>query len=94
MGPREHLQLRLPVLLALQSGINRPRYPSLSNLLRANRQPVDIIPADAEVRDIDPVVGLGLMQPPRNRTGRVLEGGLREKAETFLALLREKAFIR
>ena len=93
-GAREHLQLRLPVLLALQSGINRPRYPSLSNLLRANRQPVDIIPANAEVRDIDPVVGLGLMQPPRNRAGRVLEGGLREKAETFLALLREKAFIR
>jgi electron transfer flavoprotein beta subunit len=93
-GARELLQLRLPALLALQSGINRPRYPSLSNLLRANRQPVDIIPEDAHVAVIDPVVCLGLMQPPRNRTGRVLEGGLQEKAEAFLALLREKAFIR
>lgn len=93
-GAREQLHLRLPVLLALQSGINRPRYPSLSNLLRANRQPVDVIHDDPGQPGADPVVCLGLMRPPRNRAGRVLEGGLQEKAETFLALLREKAFLR
>ncbi len=92
-GAREQLQLRLPALLAVQSGINRPRYPSLSNLLRANRQPVEIIPGDAGEKTIDPVVGLGLMQPPRHRSGRVLEGSLEEKAAAFLALLKEKAFI-
>ena len=93
-GTRERLELRLPALLALQSGINRPRYPSLSNLLRANRQPVDIIRASPDEMTIDPVVCLGLMQPPRTRAGRVLEGSLQEKAEAFLSLLREKALIR
>lgn len=93
-GHRERLELRLPVLLALQSGINRPRYPSLSNLLRANRQPLDSIAASPEEKDIDPVVCLGLMRPPRTRAGRMLEGGPQEKAETFLSLLREKALIR
>jgi electron transfer flavoprotein beta subunit len=93
-GAREQLQLRLPALLAVQSGINRPRYPSLSNLLRANRQPVEIVPGDAGDETIDPVVCLGLMQPPRHRAGRVLEGDLQQKAATFLSLLREKAFIR
>jgi len=93
-GAREQLQLRLPALLALQSGINRPRYPSLSNLLRANRQPVEIIHDAPDQTDADPVVCLGLMHPPRHRAGRVLEGGLHEKAETFLALLREKALLR
>lgn len=93
-GHRERLELCLPALLALQSGINRPRYPSLSNLLRANRQPVDIIAASPDENDIDPVVCLGLMRPPRTRAGRMLEGGLQKKAETFLSLLREKALIR
>ena len=93
-GTRERLELRLPALLALQSGINRPRYPSLSNLLRANRQPVDIIRANPDEMAIDPVVCLGLMQPPRTRAGRVLEGSLQEQAETFLSLLKEKALIR
>jgi len=93
-GTRERLELRLPALLALQSGINRPRYPSLSNLLRANRQPVDIIAANPGEKEIDPVVCLGLMRPPRTRAGRVLEGSLPEQAETFLSLLREKALIR
>jgi electron transfer flavoprotein beta subunit len=92
-GHRERLELRLPALLALQSGINRPRYPSLSNLLRANRQPVDIIAASPDAKDIDPVVCMGLMRPPRTRAGRMLEGGLQEKAATFLSFLREKALI-
>lgn len=93
-GRRERLQLRLPALLAVQSGIHRPRYPSLSNLLRANRQPVAIIPDDAAAATVDPVVCRGLIQPPRTRAGRVLEGGLQDKAETFWHLLREKGFIR
>jgi electron transfer flavoprotein beta subunit len=93
-GRRERLQLRLPALLALQSGINRPRYPSLSNLLRANRQPVDTSSDDSDTAQGGPVVCLGLRQPPRTRAGRVLEGSLQEKAERFLSLLKEKALIR
>jgi len=93
-GHRERLELRLPTLLALQSGVNHPRYPSLSNLLRANRQPVDIIAPSPAEKGIDPVVCLGLMRPPRTRAGRLLEGSLQAKAETFLSLLREKALIR
>lgn len=93
-GARERLKLRLPALLSLQSGINRPRYPSLSNLLRANRQPVDMVPADPGEDGPEPVAGLGLMRPPRNRAGLVLEGSLEEKAGAFITLLRERAFIR
>lgn len=41
-GLSEHIQLRLPALLSLQSGINQPRYASLSNRLRAKSQPLKI----------------------------------------------------
>ena len=93
-GCRERLQLCLPALLALQSGINRPRYPSLSNLLRANRQPLAIVPDDAEAGNGDPVSCQGLMRPPRSRAGRPLEGTLEEKAAAFWALLKERGLIR
>ncbi len=38
-----HMEIKLPALLTLQSGINQPRYPSLSKMLRANRHPLDTI---------------------------------------------------
>ena len=37
-GGRDGLEITLPALLTVQSGINTPRYPSLSNLLRAKSQ--------------------------------------------------------
>lgn len=92
-GARERLELRLPALLALQSGINRPRYPSLSNLLRANRQSVERIAADGPAEDRDPVVCLEFRRPPRTRAGQVLEGRPEEQAERLIAVLREKALI-
>ncbi|MCU0821508.1 MAG: electron transfer flavoprotein subunit beta/FixA family protein, partial [Spirochaetes bacterium] len=44
-GLRDSLDLSLPALLAVQSGINHPRYPSLSNVLRAKKQEITRIDA-------------------------------------------------
>jgi electron transfer flavoprotein beta subunit len=93
-GARETLELGLPVLLALQPGINRPRYPSLSNLLRANRQQLESIDALNLAGDPATASRLGLELPRRMRALQVLTGDSREKAERFLTILREKAFIR
>jgi electron transfer flavoprotein beta subunit len=92
-GARERLELRLPALLALQPGINRPRYPSLSNLLRANRQPVERVAAEGLGETSDPVVCMDSTWPPRVRAGRVLKGRLEEQAEDLLCVLRERALI-
>jgi len=93
-GARERLELGLPAVLSLQTGINRPRYPSLSNLLRAGRQPVEVVSDPGEDACPDPVLYLGAVLPPRSRAGAVLRGSPREKAEGLLRILREKAFIR
>jgi electron transfer flavoprotein beta subunit len=92
-GGREHLRLQLPAVVAVQSGINRPRYPALSKLLRANTRTLKTITLNdlgslaAEAR----LVRLGL--PERARAGRVLAGTSEEKAEALLAALKEKALI-
>jgi len=44
-GVRERLELPLPALIAVQSGINIPRYPTLSHVLRSRSQLLLTIPA-------------------------------------------------
>ncbi|MCX5883774.1 MAG: electron transfer flavoprotein subunit beta/FixA family protein [Deltaproteobacteria bacterium] len=84
---RDALEIKLPVLLTLQSGINQPRYPSLSRMLRANRHPLDRIPAGALE---SPFVHLSIMQaafPQKVRAGLILEGTSREKACQLLDII-------
>lgn len=92
-GAREILEIRLPVLLSLQSGINQPRYPSLSNLMRANRQALEIVEPSLREGHADGTALNGLVLPPRTRAGRLIEGTSVEKARQLLTLLKEKAFV-
>ncbi len=92
-GSREVIRLCLPTVLAIQTGANQPRYPSLSNLLRAGKQPLETL----DVHELGQLQGhevlLRYVMPPKTRAGRHLTGSAEEKAEQLLALLREKAFI-
>ncbi|MEJ2639818.1 MAG: electron transfer flavoprotein subunit beta/FixA family protein [Desulfosarcinaceae bacterium] len=92
-GGRERLRLNLPAVIAVQSGINRPRYPALSKLLRANARALETIPL-TEIAP-PPVESrfVGAILPEPVRAGRVLAGTLTEKAAALLALLKEKALI-
>ncbi|MBF0411939.1 MAG: electron transfer flavoprotein subunit beta/FixA family protein [Desulfamplus sp.] len=39
-GVRQNIKVKLPALLSIQAGINQPRYPSLSNILKANKKEI------------------------------------------------------
>ncbi len=90
-GAREVVEIDLPAVLTLQSGINQPRYPTLSHLLRANRQALET----ADAGTLPPAAAtetlIRLAPPQRRRTGTVLAGSRAEKAGRLLAILREKA---
>ncbi|WP_419662983.1 EtfB7: electron transfer flavoprotein, subunit beta [Desulfosarcina variabilis str. Montpellier] len=92
-GARLQLKLRLPAVLSLQSGINQPRYPSLSNLLRANRQPVHSLPLEGDQPGAPVPRSMGMVMPRRSRSGRMLEGTPEEKAAALATILRERAFL-
>ncbi len=92
-GSREMLEIRLPAFLTIQTGINRPRYPALSHLLRASRQGVETIKA-ASLNPSPPrqsVVGTDV--PTGQRQGQVLKGTPEQKAEHLLTIFREKGLI-
>ena len=89
-GRREILELHLPALLAVQPGINRPRYPSLSHKLRARKQALEVLPGEPyPERDVR-VRRTSLQSPSPAQPGVCLSGTPEEKAEQVLQLIRTK----
>jgi electron transfer flavoprotein beta subunit len=92
-GRRLSLQLQMPAVLTIQSGINTPRYPSLSNVMRARTQLQEVIRAEdfnlPEIREVCVEVRL----PAPVSMGTFIEGSSREKARKLLQVLHEKNFI-
>lgn len=89
-GRRERLALPLPCLLTVQSGINRPRYPAVSHLLRAHRAAIPAVDGRfAAPRQIL----VRLTEPQRQRAGVVLDGTRADNAARLLALLQEKGVL-
>ncbi len=98
-GRREAFELTLPALLTLQSGINRPRYPALSHVLRARSQALITIDA-AQTPAADPFSLtaprewiVNLEEPAPLKTGVILPGSPMEKAEKLLWILQERALL-
>jgi electron transfer flavoprotein beta subunit len=92
-GAREVLAMRLPALLALQPGINQPRYPSLSNMLRANRVAFKTIPTGTLKPLRAQVECVGFRLPSYARASQVITGSALEKAARLTALLKAKSLI-
>jgi electron transfer flavoprotein beta subunit len=92
-GHRDALELPLPAVLTVQSGMNTPRYPSLSNLLRANRQQLLTIQAGDLAEIAAPEMLVQLSNPQKTRTGLTLKGSEQEKAMQLVCILRQRALL-
>ena len=89
-GRQEVLEVGLPALLTIQSGIHPPRYPALSKLLRANHYPLEILPAESQASPAKKQHVRVIDSPMRTRKGVILEGTGEDKARQLAALLRAK----
>jgi len=86
-GTRRHpVTLPMPALVTIQSGINRPRYPSLSNVLRAKSQEIPGLPAGATDQTHGIVSGK-ISLPPETRRGIILRDDTRVMAGKLLEYL-------
>lgn len=93
-GERDVLQITTPALLAVQPGINRPRYPSLSNLLRANRSSPEVIETSLIAPPDPRQTRQRLCHPRKERAGRMLEGSLVQKADLLHRILHRKSLVK
>jgi electron transfer flavoprotein beta subunit len=94
-GGLELLSVPLPVLVTAQQGLNEPRYPSLPNLMKAKRKPLQTL--DASDLDIDPdqiepkTELIDQYLPPKKSPGRILTGTKEQQAQELANLLLHEA---
>jgi electron transfer flavoprotein beta subunit len=92
-GVLEEILLDLPALLTIQSTKRRPRYPTLSHLLRANRQELDVVNEKDLIKPAPREAVLGISPPGPAVKGVFLEGSAEEKAGALCRILRERALL-
>ncbi|MCL2154332.1 MAG: electron transfer flavoprotein subunit beta/FixA family protein [Leptospirales bacterium] len=92
-GVTEHIDVTLPCLITVQSGVNRPRYPSLSNVMAARTMSIITIDSNTinNMNYSDDTISLEY--PIVASKGVVIAGNIEEKAERFLNILHEKGLL-
>lgn len=93
-GFRDMLEISLPAMITVQSGINQPRYPSLSHMLRAGKALIETVSASS-LQPVTPrEIVVGTAPPQPRRDGRVLLGAAADKARMLIDVLRERSLLR
>jgi electron transfer flavoprotein beta subunit len=90
---RGEILLAMPAVITIQSGANKPRYPSVGNVLRSRSQEVRKVPA-GPFSEVFVKCGQTVSLPKKSEKTEFLEGSLDEKAEKLLAILAQKSFLR
>ncbi len=94
-GDSETIEVKLPVLVTAQQGLNEPRYPSLPGIMKAKKKPMERLSAedlglDAEALKAKTAV-VEQYLPPKKEAGRVLSGDLGNQVKELVQLLRNEA---
>lgn len=92
-GLIETISLALPCLVTVQTGTRTPRYPSLSNVLRAKSLEVAVHEIGADMKQEPRREVLARTVPVVALHGMVIQGTREEKAGQLLDILHEKSLL-
>lgn len=94
-GDIETVEVGLPVLVTAQQGLNEPRYPSLPNIMKAKKKPLERLTLDELSLSSDDVKAktkvTGRYLPPKKQAGLILQGSLDDQVKELSKLLRSEA---
>lgn len=97
-GATEVVETSLPAVFTAEKDLNQPRYPSLPNIMKAKRKPLNVM--TAQQLGIDPaqagpagnkITRTGMFLPPPRAAGKIIPGEPTEAAKELAKLLREEA---
>ena len=93
-GDHAQIEIELPAVLTIQTGINEPRYPSLKGIMAAKRKELRVTtPSELGITAdmLRPrVERLSLAQPPAREHARTIEGTAAEAATELVRILRHE----
>ncbi|MEO0124351.1 MAG: electron transfer flavoprotein subunit beta/FixA family protein [candidate division WOR-3 bacterium] len=93
-GLLEHLELSLPALVTIQTGINTPRFASLIAIRRAASKEIKTIGKSELPSDIDTHSILEeLFLPPVGKRAEILTGSADEVATKIAGIIKEKGLL-
>ena len=94
-GLIEHLDIALPALFTIQTGINEPRYASLIAIRRAAKKEIQIIGKDElqQAEFISNSVLEELYVPPISKQVEILAGSTAESAGKLAGIFKEKGLL-
>lgn len=87
------MDIILPALVTVQSGINRPRYPSLSNVMRAKTTEISTISPHVNTKSGQNENVFRVLETRADRAGTILQGTTAEKAEALWQILHRQSLI-
>ena len=90
---RHAVRLTLPAVITVQSGINHPRYPSLSNVLRAKSSHIPSFASGISETPKEVETQRRLFVPGEVRRGDVLQGSSADMAEELWQFLHVKSLL-
>jgi electron transfer flavoprotein beta subunit len=97
-GQEEVSQVALPALLAIQTGINAPRYVSIMGIRKAAKKELNVIQADAlglSAADLQPSLVVEEMYlPPETAGAEILQGDAASLAGRIVSIVREKGSLK
>ena len=83
------IEMPLPALLTIQSGINQLRYATLKGIMAAKKKEIRKAPMPADLRPSQQIISLAV--PTRAKQTRLIDGSAGEAARELTRLLREEA---
>ncbi len=94
-GAEEIVACQMPALITCEKGLCEARYPSLPNLMKAKKKPLETLKA-ADLQGLDPALNAAVTQvkltPPAERPPcKKLDGEPPDMARELVRLLREEA---
>jgi electron transfer flavoprotein beta subunit len=92
-GSREKVQIRMPAVLTIQPGINFPRYPSFSKVMRARSYIQERIRAEDLGTPEQRESSGGIHFPEAAPQGVFVKGSPEEKARELIDILHRKSII-
>ena len=92
-GVKAVVKLRTPALFTCQLGLNKPRYPTLPNIMKAKKKELLTVPA-AELLQADARQQTSTIYFPEKKGGGIiLEGDVADLAAQLVKILKEKTTV-